>query len=720
MSFEVGTTAFALNPKYKDGTRLRATAEADSKFNGVWLPNDTPVTIVDTAPDFVRVRKSDGDEGWIRVRNLTQTKRSAGVTKGVIHSEIVTPDPEYVKGTKIYGVGIKEDPIPGMKFGKGIQHLISTYWHMDMSQFIATHMKELQGCLKFGLAAAEKHPGYDYRYYLNMANYLFNRAEVSGLKTQESLDFFLMATWLVMAAAEVDRFPFKKYTLEERIQQRQEFYDSYLNPRPGPGSCPDIGRDDAAALGKFSVPETRADLIPPIALERLGINNELSALKYRDPEEPMRVGFLISKRIDSLKRHFDSTHHSDESEDHVIHLLWNFMAIYHVNKVFPKKNDLTNYTAIREGTAERKLEAYSPTTSLEKIQQLVPEQRASALKLDWNEGVIPPPRSVRDALTSYINFNDGDTLKFYPELGGGVRLRGRLATYASCIPEALLVTNGSDDALILICHTFLAPGKVCLAPCPTYEHFCVNAEGTGATLIRFEPKDVMTNCVDEISAAIEKERPALVYLVSPNNPLGTEWHPHQVENLASRYPDVIFILDEAYHEFASIDTTTSKPSTCTAVTKVHKNVIVTRTFSKAFCLASLRCGYIIAHPNTIEQLRVLYNPKSVNQLAQIGCSYAIDEFSNYYSPYIQATNEMRKRFIDELTAAGVQVLSGGGGNFVCVVCPTGKAKALAKALEQKAIYIRDISARVPNTIRISIGLDMTRVRDGILTAIKEV
>lgn len=460
--------------------------------------------------------------------------------------------------------------------------------------------------------------------------------------------------------------------------------------------------------------------MPPVAMERLAINNELSALKYRDPEQPMREGFMLSKRIDSLKRHFESAHHGDESEDHCIHLLWNFMAIYHVNKVFPKKNDLVNYAALSQGP-ERKLEAYVPTTSLEKIHKLVPDIQARALKLDWNEGVIPPPRSVRDAMTAYIHLGDGDALKWYPELGGGTRLRGRIAAYASVIPETILVTNGSDDALILICHTYLAGGKVCLAPCPTYEHFCVNAEGTGATLIRFDPADVMHNSADELAAAIEKEHPSVVYLVTPNNPLGTEWSPAQVAGLASRYPDVIFILDEAYHEFASTDPDTMKPTTCTAVAMEYRNVIVTRTFSKAFCLAALRCGYIIAHPATIEALRVLYNPKSVNQLAQIGCSFAVDEFKTYYTPYIYATNEARLRFVGELEAAGIKTLSGGGGNFVCIVVPEGgKAEALCRRLEDGAIYIRNISGRVPNTVRVSIGLDMTRVQEAVISAMKQI
>ena len=156
-----------------------------------------------------------------------------------------------------------------------------------------------------------------------------------------------------------------------------------------------------------------------------------------------------------------------------------------------------------------------------------------------------------------------------------------------------------------------------MAPVPTYEHFCVNAVNAGGNLIRLSLKDSCVVDLEEIANAIEKHHPAVMYLVSPNNPVGTQWTEDQVRSLATRYPKTLFILDEAYHEFASIDPKTKAPVTCARLAGEMTNVVVTRTFSKAFCLASVRCGYLICHPNLIEQLRVRYNPKSVNSLAQV-------------------------------------------------------------------------------------------------------
>ena len=102
-----------------------------------------------------------------------------------------------------------------------------------------------------------------------------------------------------------------------------------------------------ADLGKYAIESSRIDLLPTVALERLGIHNELCALKWSDPTVWMREGFDVASRLASMKRHFESVHASDSSEDHLAHLIWGFMALTHVIAVFPQLNNLTNYEAIR-------------------------------------------------------------------------------------------------------------------------------------------------------------------------------------------------------------------------------------------------------------------------------------------------------------------------------------------------------------------------------------
>merc|ERR1712137_727070 len=117
-------------------------------------------------------------------------------------------------------------------------------------------------------------------------------------------------------------------------------------------------------------------------------------------------------------------------------------------------------------------------------------------------------------MIKFIAKADGHYLKWYPNLGGGAELRQRLADYAGVIPEDIMVTNGSDDALILICQSFLGTGKSVIAPVPTYEHFCVNAMNTGAELHRMSFSDLLNPSVNELQKSIEELHPRVVYLVS--------------------------------------------------------------------------------------------------------------------------------------------------------------------------------------------------------------
>jgi histidinol-phosphate aminotransferase len=189
----------------------------------------------------------------------------------------------------------------------------------------------------------------------------------------------------------------------------------------------------------------------------------------------------------------------------------------------------------------------------------------------------------------------------------------------------------------------------------------------------------------------------------------------------NRFPLTRFIVDEAYHEFATPDPERGgKPLSCAQYAMEHENLIVTRTFSKAFCLASVRCGYLVAHPNTVEQLRCFYNPKSVNQFAQVAATQALAEFAPYYAPYIKLTNDSRTNFIADLRKGGVDARSGGAGNFVCIEIPGGKTKQFCAELEKQSIYVRDISGRFPGYVRITVGLDMSKVVTAVIVAMKHV
>lgn len=339
--------------------------------------------------------------------------------------------------------------------------------------------------------------------------------------------------------------------------------------------------------------------------------------------------------------------------------------------------------------------------------------------------MIAPPPSVAAALAALINQHSGALLKWYPHLGGGQVLKQGLVQHLGdgVVAENMLITNGSDDALILLCHALLGPGRTAIAPVPTYEHFCVNATVTGAKLVRLDLPDPFVADVNTLVDSIERHRPAIVYLVSPCNPTGVEWPVVQIRKLAVRFPATTFIVDEAYIEFGAINADTGKPSSACSLAISMLNVVVTRTFSKAFCLASVRCGYLVAHPSTIEGLLPYYNPKSVNQFAQVAAAQALREYAGYYHPYIAAICAARDTLLRDLRAAGVDARSGGGGNFICLRVVGGAGSAaqaaeLCRRLEASSIYVRDISARFPGFVRVTVGLEMGRVVTATCAALR--
>jgi len=259
-------------------------------------------------------------------------------------SSIVTPSSRHLADVKIWGTGLLKDPVglseQDRKRGKGVQHLNSEYWIEGLGVFIAFNLPRLRSHLLHTEHATQL---YEYRYYLNQSNVLFMRALRMGLASKEAQDLWLWASWCAMVAAEVDGYNYAKYTPDERRAMRKRFYDMYLREDAcAANDAPPIPVDDHA------VPHARIDLIPPVALERLSLHNELCCLLWKGSVHSWQVdGFPVSKRIDSLKRHMDEAHHMEYEEDAIGHLIWNFMAVFHVITVFPHLNDCPNYEAVQ-------------------------------------------------------------------------------------------------------------------------------------------------------------------------------------------------------------------------------------------------------------------------------------------------------------------------------------------------------------------------------------
>ena len=301
---------------------------------------------------------------------------------------------------------------------------------------------------------------------------------------------------------------------------------------------------------------------------------------------------------------------------------------------------------------------------------------------DWNESEFPPTNKVFEVMKSFYRYER------YPDITAK-QLKNKLSEYVSLPVDFIEVYNGSDDALKDIITVFVDKDTKVLSYQPSYTQ--VNTFITTNTE-HYEKINIQDPLGEHHYDFDYCKSADVVYLVNPNNPTGKLLPVKEIEKLVKKYPNTLFIVDEAYYEFAK--------QSCTHLVVSHKNLIVTRTFSKAFGLASVRLGYCMAHPDTLSDVRKIRNGKAVNALGQL-CGIAALNDLDYLQSRIDEMNDAKKFFIDNLPNYYQAVNS--DANFVLVKTPDSK-KVLEKMRENK-ILIRDRSAfeNLENCVRITIG-----------------
>ena len=321
--------------------------------------------------------------------------------------------------------------------------------------------------------------------------------------------------------------------------------------------------------------------------------------------------------------------------------------------------------------------------------QLTFHEKLEYLKLDWNEATIPPSPKVLRALQEILATG---ALNFYPDVTA-IELRSKLSAYVGLNTEQVQVFNGSDECLRIICETFLNTGDVVLFREPTYTQIEPFITSRGARTLRFVGNSATSPNPERYLEYLGKNEIGMVYIANPNNPTGVLYEEAFIRQLCTRHPRTLFVIDEAYSEFAQY--------TVCQLVREYRNLIVTRTFSKAFCLAGLRLGYVLADPGLLHYLNLLRNGKDVNLLAQIAAMAALDDV-----PYLQShVNEViatRDWLCDQLRASGVEVWNT-RANFLLVRVPD--VGRIQEELKEQKILVRDRSSlpQLADTFRVTIG-----------------
>lgn len=319
---------------------------------------------------------------------------------------------------------------------------------------------------------------------------------------------------------------------------------------------------------------------------------------------------------------------------------------------------------------------------------------ASIVKLASNENPFGIPESSRAAMAAAAA-----ELGRYPD-ANGFELKAALSKRYNVPADWITLGNGSNDILEIAAHAFVQAGQSVVYAQYSFAVYALATQGVGARAI-VVPARNYGHDLDAMAAAIEPDT-RLVFIANPNNPTGTFIPAADIEAFLNKVPDhVIVVLDEAYneylapeHQFESADWVRKYP-----------NLMVSRTFSKAYGLAGLRVGFAIAQPHVTDLMNRIRQPFNVNSLAQAAAIAALND-KEFLEQGAKNNAAGYQQFVEAFTELGLEFVPS-YGNFV-LVRVGGDEQAGARvnlALLKQGVIVRPVgNYGLPNWLRVSIGL----------------
>jgi histidinol-phosphate aminotransferase len=326
----------------------------------------------------------------------------------------------------------------------------------------------------------------------------------------------------------------------------------------------------------------------------------------------------------------------------------------------------------------RSVEEMAAYVSSAQVAWSLDRQGEQVYKCDQNEAERLPAPAVVEALRAAIS--NPHSVCWYPE-PGSESLLDTIGTYAGVTGQEVILTHGSDLALELIATTFIRSGDRTLLIWPSYDNLRAVVEQHGAETSRFDFAGDVPFPLQRFEQVVREEAPRMVYLANPNMPLGYTVSRETVSRIldcCARF-SALLLVDEAYYEFCGVSVAD--------MVRHSSNLLVTRTFSKAFGLAGLRLGYILAGGHLGRILKSVQNPRSVTTLATAAVAAAFSQLDSVKA-YVEEVRESREniyRFFDE---HGITYRRS-YGNFILFECE--RPKELIQYLASSNILVRDCS-----------------------------
>lgn len=349
------------------------------------------------------------------------------------------------------------------------------------------------------------------------------------------------------------------------------------------------------------------------------------------------------------------------------------------------------------------LTPYQPGKPVEELEREL--GISNIIKLASNENPLGPSDAALSAIKAVSS-----ELTRYPD-GGGFGLKQALSKKLSVTDAQITLGNGSNDVLDLIARAYLSPGDEAIFSQYAFAVYPISTQAVGATAVITPAKNYGHDLEAMADAVTDKTK--IIFIANPNNPTGNWLTKTELEVFFFKVPKtVLVVLDEAYFEYVD---KTEYPDGLSYLGQ-YPNLVVTRTFSKAYGLASLRVGYGISSPEIADILNRVRQPFNVNSFALAAATAVLQD-----GEYLRRSKELNKNGIMQLES-GLDELGLGyvpsAGNFVLAHFERD-ALPIFQSLLSRGVIVRPVgNYGMSNSLRISVGTEQENTR--FLQSLKDV
>ena len=342
----------------------------------------------------------------------------------------------------------------------------------------------------------------------------------------------------------------------------------------------------------------------------------------------------------------------------------------------------------------------SPTENVRRLRQYHPPLAGRAgLRLDFNENT----EGCSPRVLARLRQISAEDLGRYPERGP---VEAVAADWLELPPPQVLLTNGVDEAIHLLCETYLQPGDEALVVVPTFSMYEIYAAATGAHVVAIPAGEDFRFSTEEVLSRLSP-RTRLLAIANPNNPTGAVVARAELLEIANRASAAAVLVDEAYFDFYG-------ESVIDQVGRLE-NLFVARTFSKAYGMAGLRAGALAGSAAQIPFVRRVASPYNVNAVALACLPQALSD-GDYVRAYVDAVRRGRARLESELRALGIPFWPS-QANFVLAQFGPRREAFLA-AMKRRGVLVRDrhTDPGCAGCVRITVGTE--EQTDRLLAALR--